>query len=222
MLRWYPDILLRVVLTVTFLPIAFASIFAVNVVADGSTPWVVGGWSGPGATLDFLKVSAILLVGWAVFVCGWRGAKAPFHVAILGWRREPDRTPPYYRFDFPAAPTLPADPVLTMKLAMRAGDELVDFDVCITDHTGRESCAPLSTDSPLFPQIDSRTRRLALLEGLGSSEPILRRYALPLAGFSPAIDPLRSMTRVTSRLTDGAPFASVTVASAGRPAKSKK
>jgi hypothetical protein len=85
MLRWYPSLLLRVILELTFVPIAFLTIFAVKALADRQTPWSVGPWSGPGASPDFWKLLAVLAVGWLLLVLGWRGAKTGFKYLIGIW-----------------------------------------------------------------------------------------------------------------------------------------
>jgi hypothetical protein len=85
MLRWYPSILLRVVLELTFVPIAFVSIFAVKALADRSTPWSIGSWNGPGASPDFWYLTVLLALGWTMLVLGWRGAKVFFRYLIAVW-----------------------------------------------------------------------------------------------------------------------------------------
>lgn len=85
MLRWYPSVLLRVVLELTFVPVAFFSIFVVMVLADASTAWVIGSWSGPGVTSDFWKIVGLLAVGWAILVLGWRGARTLFKWLVVPW-----------------------------------------------------------------------------------------------------------------------------------------
>lgn len=85
MLRWYPSVLLRVVLELTYVPIAFLSIFAVKALVDPDTPWSIGAWQGPGRSEDFWKIAALLLLGWTVLVLGWRGAKSVFKLLIVTW-----------------------------------------------------------------------------------------------------------------------------------------
>jgi hypothetical protein len=85
MLRWYPSLLLRVVLELTFVPIAFISIFVIKALADPATPWSMGTWSGPGTSPDFWKLTALLGVGWVLLVLGWRGAKALFRYLVGTW-----------------------------------------------------------------------------------------------------------------------------------------
>lgn len=85
MLRWYPSALLRVVLEITFVPVAFLTIFALMVLFRPDTPWSIGTWSGPGASPDFWKVVALLAVGWTLIVLGWRGAGPVFKASIVAW-----------------------------------------------------------------------------------------------------------------------------------------
>lgn len=85
MLRWYPSVLLRVVLVITFLPLMFFTIFAVNCISDPGTPWSAGAWHGPGTSGDFFKVAGILVVGWVTLVLGWRGGGALFKWLIVLW-----------------------------------------------------------------------------------------------------------------------------------------
>lgn len=85
MLRWYPSVLLQVLLEMTLLPIAFFSVFAVNAIFDRNTPWVIGGLSGPGMSSDFWVVLFLLAVGWFLIILGWRGAKLTFKCLIVFW-----------------------------------------------------------------------------------------------------------------------------------------
>ncbi|MEM7202083.1 MAG: hypothetical protein AAF628_17580 [Planctomycetota bacterium] len=85
MLRWYPSALLRVVLWITFAPLLFFSIFAVNCLCDPTTPWRAGPWHGPGATADFWQLLGVLAFGWTVLALGWRGAGRAFRVSVLIW-----------------------------------------------------------------------------------------------------------------------------------------
>ena len=85
MLRWYPSTLLRVVLELTLLPIAFLTIFAVMVLSDFDTQWSGGPWQGPGPTADFWKLVTLLAVGWTILVLGWRGAGKLFRWLVVPW-----------------------------------------------------------------------------------------------------------------------------------------
>jgi hypothetical protein len=77
--------LLRVILELTFVPIAFISIFVIKALADPTTPWGIGAWQGPGTSPDFWKLTALLGVGWILLVLGWRGAKAVFRYLVGIW-----------------------------------------------------------------------------------------------------------------------------------------
>lgn len=85
MLRWYPSVLLQIVLELTFLPIAIISIFAVNAIFDRDTPWSIGILAGPGMSADFWIILVFLGFGWTIFMLGWRGAKTVFKVLLILW-----------------------------------------------------------------------------------------------------------------------------------------
>lgn len=85
MLRWYPPLLLQVLLELTFIPIVIISLFSINAIFDRNTPWSIGILKGPGMTSDFLVVIAFLGFGWSIFILGWRGAKTIFKFLIILW-----------------------------------------------------------------------------------------------------------------------------------------
>ncbi len=85
MLRWYPPVLLQVVLELTFLPVAMFSIFLLNAVVDPDTQWTIGILSGPGFSPDLTAVMAFVASGWVLLVLGWRGAKTIFKFVMLIW-----------------------------------------------------------------------------------------------------------------------------------------
>lgn len=85
MLRWYPSVLLQIVLELTFLPIAIISIFAVNAIFDRDTPWSIGILAGPGMSADFWIILVFLACGWTIFILGWRGAKTTFKFLLIIW-----------------------------------------------------------------------------------------------------------------------------------------
>ena len=88
MLRWYPNLLLQVILWLTFLPIAFFTTFVLNAAVDQKTPWSIGILKGPGLSSDFWIIFVLLIIGWSVIFLGWRGAKTAFKFLLLLWHTE--------------------------------------------------------------------------------------------------------------------------------------
>ena len=85
MLRWYPDALLRVLLDVTLVPVAFVSVFVVMVLSDPSTQWASGPLSGHGLNSDLAVLVAAVGLGWILLALGWRGAGPVFRGALIAW-----------------------------------------------------------------------------------------------------------------------------------------
>lgn len=62
----------------------------------------------------------------------------------------------------------------------------LDWTMVLTDAIGHESRLALSTDQPLYPQLQSHTSRIPLLSTNASSEIVMRRFTLPLSAFQSA------------------------------------
>ncbi len=179
------------------------------------------------ASLEGAAITGTHLTRWkeAWIDLKWRPLET--HGAVLAWNREVEEETASYAVTWPdGAVDLGERSVLRFSLAQAkvkttpkgwepdkedrsdtdeqdAKDEPapLDWTVIVTDRQGVSASLPLSHDLALYPQVLTYTRRLAFLETDEASEPVMRRYALPLARFAaanPALDPMR-ITKVTFR-----------------------
>ncbi|TNE37016.1 MAG: hypothetical protein EP347_09285 [Alphaproteobacteria bacterium] len=75
----------------------------------------------------------------------------------------------------------------------------LDWSIVATDAAGQTATLKLSDDKPLHPQLKSQTSRLPLFSSNKSSEVVMQRFALPLAGFAKVNDAFDPSTLVSIR-----------------------
>jgi dienelactone hydrolase len=112
---------------------------------------------------------------------------------LVGWDRADDDTAPTYRFILDQSSSGVSQ--LAFSLAMSGESPLaddaadweapdaIDFTIELTDRSGHSASLPLSTRQSLAAPVSLTTRKFGVLDGNARSEPILQRFAFPLATF---------------------------------------
>jgi hypothetical protein len=129
----------------------------------------------------------------------WREIEVPLkwdtlesEVAELGWDRGDGDPAATYTVTFApraaarirfAAAMSQASPHSAEDVDWKVPDSL-DFSVELVDRDGHSAAVALSSIEPLYKPIARPTRKLAMLDHVAPSEPVLQRFAFPIAAFN--------------------------------------